>query len=119
MKILIIEDNTVSRMLLAKILSHHGVEVLEAENGKRGIEIAKSKMPNLILLDLQLPEMDGYTVAKILCEDQKTADIPVVAVSANVRDVDKNDAINAGCVGFIEKPLNTRTFYESLKQYLN
>ena len=119
MKILIIEDNPVNRMLLAKILSHHGVEVLEAGNGKRGIEIAKSKIPELILLDLQLTEIDGYTVANILREDQQTADIPIVAVSANVRDVDKNKATDAGCIGFIEKPLNTRTFYKSIIKYLN
>ncbi|MCH8927739.1 MAG: response regulator [Candidatus Marinimicrobia bacterium] len=119
MKVLIIEDNPINRLLLKKILSHHGVDVLEAENGKIGIEKARNQIPNLILLDLQLPEIDGCTVAKTLKADESTAHIPLIAVSANVREADKMKAIEAGCEGFIEKPVNTRTLFEQIKQYVS
>lgn len=118
MKILIIEDNPVNRLLLKKILIHNGVDVLEAEDGEIGIELARSQIPNLILLDLQLPEIDGYAVAKTLKVDESTKHIPLIAVSANVREVDKVKAIEAGCEGFIEKPMNTRTIFEQIMQYV-
>lgn len=118
MKILIIEDNPVNRLLFKKILTHHGVDVLEAEDGKIGIEVAQSQIPKLILLDLQLPVIDGYEVAKTLKADESTKHITLIAVSANVREVDKTKAIEAGCVGFIEKPVNTRTLFEQIKQFV-
>ena len=117
MKVLIIEDNPVNRLLLKKVLTHYGVDVVEAEDGKVGIELAHSQNPDLILLDLQLPEIDGITVAKTLKADESTAHIPLIAVSANVRETDKANAMEAGCEGFIEKPIDTRSIYEKIKEY--
>ena len=117
-KILLIEDNPVNRMLIKKILTFHGSEVLEAVDGKEGIEQAEKHLPNLILMDLQLPGISGLDAVKILKENDTTKNIPVVAVSANIRDEDKINAREVGCVGFIEKPINSRNFFDSISKYM-
>ena len=117
-KILLVEDNPVNRMLIKKILTFHGSEVLEAVDGRDGIEKAEKHLPNLILMDLQLPGINGLDAVKILKENDATKNIPIVAVSANIRDEDKIRAAEVGCVGFIEKPIDSRNFFDNISKYM-
>ena len=117
-KILLVEDNPVNRMLIKKILTFHGSEVFEAVDGKDGIEKAEKHLPDLILMDLQLPVIGGLDAVKTLKENDATKNIPVIAVSANIRDEDKIKATEAGCVGFIEKPINSRSCFDDISKYM-
>ncbi len=117
-KVLLVEDNPVNRMLIKKILSFHDPEVLEAVNGKDGIEKAEKYLPNLILMDLQLPEINGMEAIKILKETDKTKNIPIAAVSANIREEEKVKAMKVECAGFIEKPIDSRKFIENIRRYV-
>ena len=118
-KILLVEDNPVNRMLIKKILTFHGSEVLEAVNGREGIEKAEKYIPNLILMDLQLPEINGIEAIKILKKSAKTKNIPIVAVSANIREEEKVKAREAGCAGFIEKPIDSRKFIDNIRSFIS
>ena len=118
-KILLVEDNPVNRMLIKKIFTFHGSEVLEAVNGREGIEKAEKYIPNLILMDLQLPEINGIEAIKILKKSAKTKNIPIVAVSANIREEEKEKAIEAGCAGFIEKPIDSRKFIDNIRSFIS
>ncbi len=117
-KILLIEDNEQNRYLTTFLLDKHGYEVIAASSGELGIELAKRSTPHLILLDIQLPAMDGYSVARELRKDLSLAAIPIVAVTSYAMSGDKEKAIAAGCVGYIEKPINPETFVVEIERYL-
>lgn len=117
-KILIIDDNPANMELASDLLELHGFQVLQAGDGKTGIELAKTKMPDLILMDIQLPGMDGFEATKILKEDTITTNVPIVAVTAYAMIGDKEKALKAGCIGYIPKPINTREFLEKIKYFL-
>ncbi len=87
--------------------------------GRLGIEMAEELKPDLILLDIQLPEMDGYTVARLLRETAGIADVPIIAVTSYAMAGDREKALEAGCVGYIEKPINPDTFVQQVERYLN
>ncbi|MHC1728719.1 MAG: response regulator [Syntrophobacteraceae bacterium] len=116
-KVLIIEDNEQNLYLTTFILTHHGYEVLQAHDGATGIQLAKTHDLDLILLDIQLPEMDGYTVANYLRSEPKLTDIPIIAVTSYAMVGDREQAIEAGCTGYIEKPINPDTFIPELEKY--
>ncbi len=118
LKVLIIEDNEQNLYLTTFILTHHGYEVVPARDGPSGIRLAKSGDFDLILLDIQLPEMDGYTVAHFLRSDPKLADVPIIAVTSYAMVGDREQALEAGCTGYIEKPINPDTFIPELEKYL-
>ena len=109
-RILIIEDNPQNRYLAAFLLEHAGHEVHQAETGAQGLEMAKRLIPDLILLDIQLPEMDGHEVTRILKATPSLRDIPVVAVTSYAMAGDREKCLAAGAEGYIEKPIDPDTF---------
>jgi len=117
-KILIIEDNDQNMYLITFLLRSQGFDVIQAKDGPSGIEIAKEIKPALILLDIQLPGMDGYNVAKILREDSELRSINIVAVTSYAMLGDREHAFEAGCSGYIEKPINPETFIEQISEFL-
>jgi CheY-like chemotaxis protein len=117
--ILLIEDNEQNRYLVTFLLEKHGYRVLSAGDGPRGIELAKTVVPFLILLDIQLPTMDGYAVARALRENSALRETPIVAVTSYAMAGDRERAIEAGCSGYIEKPINPDTFVEEIERALS
>jgi two-component system cell cycle response regulator DivK len=118
-KILVIEDNEQNLYLIRYILEDCGYEVFAAVDGKEGIALAASLLPDLILLDIQLPGMDGYAVARNLRENPYLADTPIVAVTSYAMPGDREKAMEAGCSGYIEKPIDPDTFDKQVEQYLS
>jgi two-component system, cell cycle response regulator DivK len=116
-KILVIEDNEQNIYLVTFLLEKHGYTVLQALDGKEGIKKAAAG-PDLILLDIHLPEIDGYDVARILKGNEATAGIPIVAVTSYVMAGDREEILNAGCEGYIEKPINPETFVDQISEFL-
>jgi two-component system cell cycle response regulator DivK len=117
-KILLIEDNEQNRYLVAFLLEKHGHEVVMAPDGPAGIELASEERPALILLDIQLPGMDGYAVARALREVSSLANTPIVAVTSYAMLGDREKALAAGCDGYLEKPINPDTFVSQVEGYL-
>ena len=116
--ILIVEDDDKNMKLLRDILQFSGYKVLEAYDGQEGVEIARNKMPSLILLDWQLPEMTGGEVIKKLKEDIATAGIPVIVVSALAMPDSIINIRQSGCDDYITKPINVPIFLKIIKRYL-
>lgn len=117
-KILVIEDNEQNLYLVTFILEKHGYEVISARDGQAGIALAKDLHPALILLDIQLPIMDGYAVARELRRNPDLAKTPIVAVTSYAMVGDRELALEAGCTGYIEKPINPDTFMAQIEQHL-
>lgn len=117
-KILYIEDNEQNMYLVTFILEKHGYEICAATDGQEGIDLAARIRPDLILLDIQLPRMDGYTVARQLRTNPDLAAIPIVAVTSYAMAGDRDKALAAGCNGYIEKPINPDTFVRQIEQHL-
>lgn len=107
-KILVVEDNDRNRRLLKILLRARGYEVVEASTGKEALEYLEAQKPDLILMDIQLPSMDGLTLTKQIKSDEKTKDIPVVAVTAYAMKGDKERILEAGCNAYVSKPINTQ-----------
>ena len=115
--ILIIEDNEQNRYLATYLLEQHGYRVVTAPDGATGILEARRANAVMILLDIQLPLMDGYTVARSLRENPALRDTPIIAVTSYAMPGDRDKAIAAGCNGYIEKPIDPATFLASLEAY--
>ncbi|MBN1131098.1 MAG: response regulator [Chitinispirillaceae bacterium] len=116
--ILVIEDNEQNMYLCTFLLKSRNHEVLQARSGREGIELAKTCRPDLVLLDIQLPEIDGYAVARELKQDPATGKIPIVAVTSYAMAGDRERVLAAGCEGYIEKPINPETFMNEITHYL-
>ncbi|MEW6541512.1 MAG: response regulator [Bacillota bacterium] len=116
MKILIVEDNGKNRTLLKDLLHYHGYDTIEAKDGAEGISLAKEHLPDLILLDIQIPVMDGLTVLKILKESDETRNIKVVALTSFAMKGDKEKLLAAGFDHYISKPIDTRELPKLIKQ---
>jgi len=116
--ILVIEDNEQNLYLMTFMLEKNGYEVVQARDGREGIELATSVKPTLILLDIQLPVMDGYAVAREIKSNPELADVPIVAVTSYAMAGDRERVLAAGCTGYIEKPVNPDTFIDELKEYM-
>ena len=117
-KILYIEDNEQNLYLVAVLLERHGYQVCSATDGLQGIAMAAEERPDLILLDIQLPKMDGHTVARHLRSNPDLAAIPIVAVTSYAMAGDREKALAAGCNGYIEKPINPDTFMQQMECHL-
>jgi len=113
--ILLIEDNEQNRYLVSYLLERHGYDVVCAVDGKRGIELAPVVAPALILLDIQLPAMDGYAVARALRADERLRETPIVAVTSYAMPGDREKALASGCTGYIEKPIDPQTFVTQME----
>jgi two-component system cell cycle response regulator DivK len=118
-KVLVIEDNEQNLYLIRYILEDCDYEVFSAWDGQEGIELAASLLPDLILLDIQLPGMDGYAVARQLRQNPDLADTPIVAVTSYAMPGDREKAMEAGCSGYIEKPIDPDTFEVQVGKYLS
>jgi len=117
-RILIIEDNEQNLYLLSFLLEQNGYQVLQAKDGLAGIELATQTLPDMILLDIQLPGMDGYAVAQILRSNESLVHVPIIAVTSYAMVGDRERGLAAGCNGYIEKPINPDTFLAEIWQYL-
>lgn len=118
-KVLVIEDNEQNLYLVTFILEKFGYKVIQARNGQDGIDIAKEISPDLILLDIQLPFMDGYDVAQKLNKLVQIKNTPIIAVTSYAMTGDREKALTSGCSGYITKPINPETFIDSIEQYLS
>jgi CheY-like chemotaxis protein len=116
--ILLIEDNEQNLYLTTFLLERNGFKVVPARSGSEGIELAGRIQPALIILDIQLPEMDGYAVARELRQTLAIKDVPIVAVTSYAMVGDRERALEAGCSGYIEKPINADTFRSQIEMYL-
>lgn len=110
MNVLMIEDNAQNRYLVRFLLEARGHSVAEAVDGPSGIAAAQAQCPELILLDIQMPKMDGYAVAHALRQMPDFDSVPIVAVTSFALSGDRTRALAAGCDGYIEKPINPDTF---------
>jgi two-component system cell cycle response regulator DivK len=116
--VLVIEDNEQNLYLVKFILEKNGYEVFSALDGKSGIEMAAATKPDLILLDIQLPVMNGYAVARNLRQNPDLAETVIVAVTSYAMPGDREKAMEAGCNGYIEKPIDPDTFLPMVEGHL-
>jgi two-component system, cell cycle response regulator DivK len=113
-KALLVEDNENNRYLLTLLLNHAGLAVVTAENGRIGLELARSEHPDVILMDIQMPQMDGYEVAAHLKSDAGLARIPIIGVSSFAMPGDREKAMRMGFAGYIEKPVDPERFADTV-----
>jgi two-component system cell cycle response regulator DivK len=112
--ILIVEDEFLNMKLFRDLLQVNGYATFEAKNGKQGVEIARERQPDLILMDIQMPVMDGLEATRILKSDPVTASIPIIALTSAVMADDRGKTIQAGCDGFMSKPIDIHDFLEKV-----
>lgn len=116
--ILVVEDNRDNMTLLVDVLSSLDYEVIEAGDGETGVELAKARKPDLILMDLSLPRMDGWTATSHIKADSALQHIPIIALTAHAMIGDKERALQAGCDDYLAKPLDLPELARKLTQYL-
>lgn len=117
-RILLVEDNDQNSYLVTFLMQSRGWEVIRAADGEAGLALAATCDPVLILLDIQLPGMDGYAVARALRNDPRLDPIPVVAVTSYAMAGDRERCLTAGCDGYIEKPIEPATFARDVEKFL-
>ena len=117
-RILIVEDNPKNLRLVRDVLEFWGFEVMTASTGEEGVALAAQEQPDLILMDLQLPGIDGHEALRLLREEPTTQELPVVAVTAFAMQDDRDRAALAGFNGYLEKPLSVRDLPEQVKAFL-
>jgi two-component system cell cycle response regulator DivK len=117
-KILYIEDNFENRLLVNRVLTVEGHSLIEAEDGPEGLRIAQQQSPDLILVDINLPEMDGYQVTARLREIPSLERVPIVALTANVLSGDRERSLRCGCDGYIQKPLDVDMLPAQVETFL-
>lgn len=118
-RILIVEDNELNLKLLHDVLEVHGYATMTAREGEAALAMARDEQPDLILLDLQLPDISGYDAVRQLKQDPQTREIPVVAVTAFAMAGDETKALTAGCDAYIAKPIVLRHFLEVVAHFVN
>ncbi len=116
--ILIVEDEPKSLKLVRDLLQASGYKTIEATDGKQGVDLAKAKKPDLILMDIQMPEMDGLEATRILKADATTRNIPVLALTAYAMKDDEERIFQAGCDGYITKPFDIKELLKTIAEYL-
>lgn len=117
--VLIVEDNELNMKLFHDLLEAHDIGTLETRNGKDVMEIARTKKPDLILMDIQLPEISGLDITKMLKADDDLKSIPVIAVTAFAMKGDEEKIRESGCEDYISKPISVTDFLEVVRKYLN
>ncbi|ASY71074.1 response regulator [Sinorhizobium fredii] len=117
-RILLVEDNEMNRDMLSRRLSRRGFDVLIAENGKDGVEIAASERPDLILMDMSLPVMDGWEATRQIKANPVTCGIPVIALTAHAMASDRDMALDAGCDDYDSKPVDLPQLVRKIEQLL-
>ena len=117
-RILVVEDNETNMYLTCFILRKNNYEVIEARNGKQGVELAIKEKPDLIIMDIDLPDIDGLEATKRIKESEEAGRIPIVAFTSYAMTGDREQALNAGCTGYLEKPINPETFIADIEKHL-
>ena len=117
-RILVVEDNDRNRKLVRDVLQHAGFEVVEAHTGEQGVDLARESPPDLVLMDLQLPGIDGTEAFRQIRESPSTATVPIVALTAFAMSADRERVGRAGFDGYLTKPLSVRALPEQVRGYL-
>jgi two-component system, cell cycle response regulator DivK len=117
--LLVIEDNEQSLYMMTFLLTRYGYDVVQAHDGREGIALASQVKPTLILLDIQLPVMDGYAVAQALRRNPALARVPIIAVTSYAMAGDRERILAAGCTDYLEKPIDPDTFMRHIERYLS
>ena len=117
--ILYIEDDFQNRVLVRRILGAYGYKVVEAESGTQGIQLAQELVPDLILMDINMPDMDGFEVTAHLRKLDTLADVPIIAMTANVMKGDREKTLEAGCDGYIQKPIDVDQLPDQVEHFLS
>ena len=118
-KILLVEDNEMNRDMLSRRLKKKGFDVVMAFDGKRGVEMASEESPDIILLDMSLPVMDGWEAAKHLKASDVTKSIPIIALTAHAMAGDRDKALGSGCDDYDTKPVDIKRLLEKIEGWLN
>ena len=118
--ILVVEDNDMNMQLVEFLLEEGGYDIVKAASGEEALELTRSTpgAPDLILMDIHLPDMDGLSVVRAMKTDDRTRRIPILALTAHAMRGDKDRFLEAGCDGYISKPIDVKTFISSIEQYL-
>ncbi len=117
-RILVIEDQEDNRIILRDLLTSAGFEIIEAVNGQEGVDMAEAEKPDLILMDIQLPVIDGYEATRRIKGNPSLASIPIIAVTSYALSGDEAKATAAGCDGYITKPFSPRLLLEKVREFL-
>jgi len=117
-RVLVIEDNEANMYLMEFMLKKNNFEVIQARDGLAGIQKATTEKPDLIIMDIQLPDINGLEATHKIRENETTRNIPIVAVTSYAIKGDREKALAAGCTGYIEKPINPEVFLQSINSYL-
>src|ERR1700749_292541 len=117
-RILIVEDNPISLTLLKQLLKAHGYEVLGTPEGLRALDLAREEQPDLILMDIRLPDISGFEVTRVLKQDQRTKAIPIVAVTALASPEYEKKGLESGCDAYIPKPITLGNFLRTIESFL-
>jgi two-component system cell cycle response regulator DivK len=118
-KVLIVEDNELNMKLFHDLLEAHGINTVQARDGRNVLDIARTEKPDLILMDIQLPEVSGLDVTRWLKDDDELKSIPVIAVTAFAMKGDEQKIREGGCEDYISKPISVTKFLETVQKYLN
>jgi two-component system cell cycle response regulator DivK len=117
-KVLLVDDTRLNRELAKDILDLQGYTIIEASNGREALDHARHDNPDIILLDIELPDMSGLEVVKVLKDDPRTEAIPVVAFTAHIEPGDQEEIIASGCAGYISKPFDVASFPQKIAEFL-
>lgn len=117
-RILVVEDNETNMYLIRFILKNKGYQVIEAITGEEGVEFALKEKPDLVIMDIQLPGIDGLETTRRIRDSEAGKELPIVALTSHAMVGDKEKALKAGCTGYIEKPINPETFIAQIEKYL-
>ena len=118
-KILVVEDNELNMKLFHDLLESQGYDILQTQEGMSALKIAREEVPDLILMDIQLPEVSGMEVAKWIKEDENLNHIPIIAVTAFAMKGDEEKIRDGGCDGYIAKPISVSSFLQTISKYLD
>jgi two-component system cell cycle response regulator DivK len=117
--ILHIEDNSDNRLLVRRLLQSEGYNVIEAANAQEALAAISEYRPDLILMDINMPDVDGYSLTSQLKNNDGYGNFPIIAITANVMKGDREKSYQAGCDGYIDKPIDVDTFLDVIGRYLN
>lgn len=117
--VLVVEDNEMNMQLVEYLLEEGGYEILKATSGEEAIKLTSEKLPDLILMDIHLPGMDGLSVVRQMKDNDRTQQIPILALTAHAMRGDRDRFLQAGCDGYISKPIDVKTFVPSIEKYIS
>lgn len=116
--ILYVEDNKDNRTLVRRVLMAEGYDMIEAENATQALEVLKSAKPHMILMDINMPDKDGYTLTAEIKKNPELLNIPIIAITANVMRGDREKSFEAGCDGYIQKPIDIDLLTKQIERFL-